>query len=42
LVPHHLTTAMMEQRVKLSPELLVTLKAAKRRGWTHFLIGDEL
>jgi hypothetical protein len=31
----------MEQRVELSRELLVTLRSAKRRGWTHFLRGDE-
>jgi hypothetical protein len=39
-VLHHLTTAMMEQRVKLSRELLVTLRSAKHRGWIHFLTGD--
>jgi hypothetical protein len=41
-VPHHLITAMMEQWVELSRELLVRLKSAKHRGWTHFLTGDEL
>jgi hypothetical protein len=38
---HRLTTAMMEQRVELSQELLVTLRPAKCRGWAHFLTGDE-
>jgi hypothetical protein len=31
-VPHHLTAAMMEQRVELSRKLLVTLGLAKNRG----------
>jgi hypothetical protein len=41
VVPHHLNRAMMEQLVELSPELLVTLRSAKHRGWTHFLTCDE-
>jgi hypothetical protein len=32
---------MMEQRVKLSRELLVTLRSAKHPSWTHFLTGDK-
>jgi hypothetical protein len=32
---------MMEQQVELSRELLVTLRSAKHRGWTHFFSGDE-
>jgi hypothetical protein len=32
---------MMEQRVELSRQLLVTLRSAKHRGWTHFLTDDE-
>jgi hypothetical protein len=31
----------MEQQVELSRELLVTLRSAKRHGWTHLLTGDE-
>jgi hypothetical protein len=40
-VPHHLTTAMIEQWIELSQELLVTLRLTKHHGWTHFLTGDE-
>jgi hypothetical protein len=40
-VLHHLSTAMMEQRVKLSRKLLVSLKSVKHRGWTYFLTEDE-
>jgi hypothetical protein len=40
-VSHHLTRAMMEQRVDLSRELLVTLRPVKHRGWNHFLTGDK-
>jgi hypothetical protein len=40
-VSHHLTTAMMEQRVDRSRELFATLRSAKRRGCTQFLTGDE-
>jgi hypothetical protein len=39
--PRHLPTAMMEQRVELSRELLITLMSVKHRGWTHFLTGYE-
>jgi hypothetical protein len=38
---HHITTALMKQRVEFSRELLVMLGSAKHRGWTHFLTGDE-
>jgi hypothetical protein len=41
VVFNHVTTAMMEQRVELSRELLVTLRSANRRGWTRFIPGDE-
>jgi hypothetical protein len=33
---------MMEQRVELSRELVVTLRSAMPHAWTHFLTGDEL
>jgi hypothetical protein len=40
-VPHHLTAAMMEQRVELSQKLLLTVRSVRHRGWTHVLTGDE-
>jgi hypothetical protein len=33
--------AVMKQPVELSRELLVTLRLAKHRGWTHFFTTDE-
>jgi hypothetical protein len=36
-----LTTAMIEQRVAWSRELLVTFRSAKQCGWTHLLTGNE-
>jgi hypothetical protein len=38
---YYITAAMMEQQIASSPELLVTFRSAKLRGWTHFLPGDE-
>jgi hypothetical protein len=40
-VPSHPSAAMMEELVKLSNKLLVTVRSVKYRGLTHFLTGNE-